>query len=105
MTTSRDAKYIDCQDDSTQPIIGNNSDIFSDIVYEKVNLYSLLNFFNQGSSVLYMLREVLGDDTLQAGLRKYLRDFAFNTAVTADLWDALTAVILGSFNEEVLGSK
>lgn len=39
-----------------------------------------------------MLSYTLGPDVLQAGLRQYLKDHAYNTTVAQDLWLALTKV-------------
>ena len=45
--------------------------------------------YSKGASVIRMLVAYLGLDVFQAGTQKYLKQFAYSNAVTADLWAAL----------------
>ncbi|KAJ8921486.1 hypothetical protein NQ315_003104 [Exocentrus adspersus] len=49
--------------------------------------------YNKGGSILRMVANVLGADTFQKGLQKYLNDSAYSSAVPEDLWTALQAVL------------
>ena len=41
---------------------------------------------HQGSSIIHMLEHSLGEETLRAGLKKYLDKHKFNNAVTRSPW-------------------
>ena len=44
------------------------------------------NAHHQGSSIIHMLEHSLGEETLRAGLKKYLDKHKFNNAVTRSPW-------------------
>lgn len=43
----------------------------------------------KGAYIIRMLEEYLGPEIFRSGLRQYLRQYAFGSAVTGDLWNAL----------------
>ncbi|XP_051773959.1 glutamyl aminopeptidase [Ctenopharyngodon idella] len=45
--------------------------------------------YNKGASILRMLEEFLGRDTFRDGCRRYLKDYPFQNAKTADFWKSL----------------
>ena len=46
----------------------------------------LSNPHHKGSSIIHMLEHSLGEETLRAGLKKYLDKHKFNNAVTRSPW-------------------
>ncbi len=48
--------------------------------------------YQKGASVIHMLNDYLGAEQFQAGLRHYLKKFAYKNADTTDLWSALEEV-------------
>ncbi|KAK4308314.1 hypothetical protein Pmani_019995 [Petrolisthes manimaculis] len=51
--------------------------------------------YKKGSSVLRMLEGFMGESSYQAGINSFLKKFAYDNAVTQDLWDELTAAWAG----------
>ena len=51
------------------------------------------NPHHQGSSIIHMLEHSLGEETLRAGLKKYLDKHKFNNAVTRSPWIFKLALI------------
>jgi aminopeptidase N len=47
--------------------------------------------YNKGQAFIRMLESYLGEDVFRDGIRRYMRDHAFGSATTADLWQALEA--------------
>uniref|UniRef100_A0A8C1H9M7 Aminopeptidase n=1 Tax=Cyprinus carpio carpio TaxID=630221 RepID=A0A8C1H9M7_CYPCA len=45
--------------------------------------------YNKGASILRMLEDLLGRDTFRDGCRRYLKNYPFQNAKTADFWKAL----------------
>ncbi|MGO9934507.1 MAG: M1 family metallopeptidase [Steroidobacteraceae bacterium] len=45
--------------------------------------------YSKGQAILRMFEAFLGADTFRAGIRDYIKAFAFSNATTADLWNAL----------------
>jgi len=48
--------------------------------------------YSKGASVLRMLDNFLGEEDFRVGVSNFLRKFKFANAVTADLWESLSAV-------------
>ena len=57
--------------------VGEIEKLFDEIGYEK------------GGSMLFMLREYVGEETFRRGLHSYLKKHAYSNATKADLWDAI----------------
>jgi len=47
--------------------------------------------YNKGQAFIRMLESYLGDDAFRDGIRRYMKQHAFNSTTTADLWRALEA--------------
>ncbi len=47
--------------------------------------------YSKGQAFIRMLENFLGEDVFRAGIRRYMRDHAFGSTTTADLWRALEA--------------
>ena len=58
-------------------------------VNDPAEVYFSGHIYPRGSSVLQMLRRVLGDSTLRVGLNRYLRDHPYQSVTSADLRRAL----------------
>ena len=52
----------------------------------------------QGSSIIHMLEHSLGEETLRAGLKKYLDKHKFNNAVTRCLCPSLLHLLIQHFD-------
>ncbi|XP_036373081.1 glutamyl aminopeptidase isoform X1 [Megalops cyprinoides] len=48
--------------------------------------------YSKGASILRMLEDLMGRDDFRDGCRKYLKDFHFKNAKTADFWRSLAVV-------------
>ncbi|XP_048580406.1 glutamyl aminopeptidase isoform X2 [Nematostella vectensis] len=70
--------------DTTNPIR-----VADDAPKEVTNSMSPLIYYDKAACVLRMLEDLLGEDVFLAGLKRYLKMFAFANAVTDDLWRAL----------------
>ena len=46
--------------------------------------------YSKGASVIRMLNAFLGQETFMTGVRSYLKKFAYQNAMTSDLWTSLT---------------
>lgn len=58
-------------------------------VADPAEVYFSGHIYPRGASVLQMLRRILGDSTLRAGLQRYLRAHPYQSVTTADLRRAL----------------
>ena len=58
-------------------------------VDDPAEVYFSGHIYPRGGAVLQMLRRVLGDSTLRAGLNRYLRDHPYQSVTSADLRRAL----------------
>jgi aminopeptidase N len=47
--------------------------------------------YSKGQAILRMFEAFLGADTFRAGIRSYIKAFAFSNATTGDLWNALNS--------------
>src|SRR4051812_12594650 len=47
--------------------------------------------YNKGQAFIRMLESYLGEDAFRDGIRRYMKQHAFNSTTTADLWRALEA--------------
>ncbi len=47
--------------------------------------------YMKGESVIHMLESYVGDDAWRAGVRAYMRDHAYDSTVSEDLWRAIEA--------------
>lgn len=54
------------------------------------NIFDAISY-SKGSSVIRMLYNYIGDEAFRKGMESYLKKFAYQNTVTADLWDALEA--------------
>uniref|UniRef100_A0A158R4C2 Aminopeptidase n=1 Tax=Syphacia muris TaxID=451379 RepID=A0A158R4C2_9BILA len=75
------ALTYDTNEALTKPIIANEPSYFTGVTYYK------------GATMLHMLSGAIGADKLQAGLQKYLRDYAFKNAKLTDLWEAIETAV------------
>jgi aminopeptidase N len=48
--------------------------------------------YKKGAALIRMLEAYLGEQVFREGMRKYIKDHAYSSATTADLWAALEAV-------------
>lgn len=48
--------------------------------------------YSKGASILRMLEDWMGKDVFRAGCQKYLKDYNFKNAKTADFWESLASV-------------
>ena len=60
--------------------------------------------YKKGSSIIHMLENHLGEDVLRSGLKIYLKKHKFGTAVTHDLWKALTDATSNKVDVEAMMS-
>jgi len=56
--------------------------------------------YKKGSSIIHMLEQYLGEETLSKGLNSYLRKHKFGNAITSDLWKSLSEATNGTKNVE-----
>ena len=47
--------------------------------------------YEKGASVLWMIEHFIGKERFRAGIRRYLRTYAYANTETSDLWDAIGA--------------
>ncbi|XP_034715058.1 glutamyl aminopeptidase [Etheostoma cragini] len=71
---------------SSHPIIVNVS-----TPAEITSVFDAISY-NKGASILRMLEGWMGKDTFRDGCRKYLKDYYFNNAKTANFWASLAEV-------------
>ncbi|MGC1386785.1 MAG: M1 family metallopeptidase [Steroidobacteraceae bacterium] len=45
--------------------------------------------YNKGAAVIRMLESYLGEDVFRAGVRRYIRKYAYGNTITDDLWAAM----------------
>ncbi|TKR69186.1 hypothetical protein L596_021371 [Steinernema carpocapsae] len=53
--------------------------------------------YDKGSTILRMIREILGEQKFQEGLHSYLKKFRFKNAVHKDLWTSLNEAVPENF--------
>lgn len=51
--------------------------------------------YAKGARLLHMLKQYVGDEAFQAGLRKYFKDFAYKNTEANDLWYAIQSATSG----------
>jgi aminopeptidase N len=70
----------------THPVIQPIADVL-----EANNAFDNITYL-KGSSIITMLEAFVGPDVFRAGVRNYIRKYAFGNTVTDDLWKELDAV-------------
>ncbi len=82
LTDVQDAMGRDARD-GTHPVITPIRDVMqAGEAFDEIS-------YNKGAAVVRTLESYVGEDAFRAGVRRYLRDFAYRNAVTDDLWRAL----------------
>ncbi|XP_061173614.1 glutamyl aminopeptidase-like [Saccostrea echinata] len=76
--TSMNCEYVKTYPPLAHPVLVPDETEFNCMVYAK------------GAAFVYMLRNVLGDDNFNSGIKKYLERNKYGTVVTDDLWQALS---------------
>ena len=46
--------------------------------------------YKKGASIIHMLERLVGEQTIRSGLSRYLKRHEYDTAVTSDLWVAIS---------------
>ncbi|TAJ74869.1 MAG: M1 family peptidase [Phenylobacterium sp.] len=67
----------------THPVIADIPDVFA-----AANAFDAITY-QKGQAVIRMLETYVGEDAFRTGVRNYIRDHAYQNAVSDDLWKAL----------------
>jgi aminopeptidase N len=91
-------KWWEAQDEDKESAMGADAKVTSHAIQQHVtdelqaaNSFDPLITYSKGQAFLRMLEAYLGPDLFRAGIRVYIKQFAFSNATTSDLWTALSA--------------
>jgi aminopeptidase N len=92
-----DWKWWETEDADKEDAMGADGRVTSHAIQQHVtdelqatNSFDPQITYNKGQSILRMFEAYLGPDTFRAGIRAYMKAFAFSNATTLDLWNALS---------------
>jgi aminopeptidase N len=91
-----DWKWSEAQDADKEDAMSADAYISSHAIQQHVtdemqatNAFDPQITYSKGQAILRMFEAYLGADTFRAGIRSYIKAFAFSNATTADLWNSL----------------
>jgi aminopeptidase N len=93
-----DWKWSEAQDEDKEDAMGADARVTSHPIQQHVSdeLQATNSFdpqitYSKGQAILRMFEAFLGTDTFRAGIRGYIKAFAYSNATTSDLWNALNS--------------
>jgi aminopeptidase N len=93
-----DWKWWEAQDGDKEDAMSADSKISSHPIQQHVtdemqatNAFDPQITYSKGQAILRMFEAFLGADTFRAGIRSYIKAFAYSNATTSDLWNALNS--------------
>jgi aminopeptidase N len=93
-----DWKWSEAQDEDKEDAMSADARVTSHPIQQHVTdeLQATSAFdpqitYSKGQAILRMFEAFLGADTFRAGIRSYIKAFAFSNATTGDLWNALNS--------------
>jgi aminopeptidase N len=91
-----DWKWWEDQDGDKEDAMSADSKVTSHPIQQHVtdemqatNAFDPQITYSKGQAILRMFEAFLGADTFRAGIRSYIKAFAYSNATTGDLWNAL----------------
>jgi aminopeptidase N len=93
-----DWKWSEAQDEDKEDAMSADARVNSHPIQQHVtdelqatNAFDPQITYSKGQAILRMFEAFLGADTFRAGIRSYIKAFAFSNATTGDLWNALNS--------------
>jgi aminopeptidase N len=93
-----DWKWSEAQDEDKEDAMSADARVASHPIQQHVtdelqatNAFDPQITYSKGQAILRMFEAFLGADTFRAGIRSYIKAFAFSNATTGDLWNALNS--------------
>jgi aminopeptidase N len=93
-----DWKWSEAQDEDKEDAMSADARVTSHPIQQHVtdelqatNAFDPQITYSKGQAILRMFEAFLGADTFRAGIRSYIKAFAFSNATTGDLWNALNS--------------